>query len=282
MHILTFDIEEWFHILDNPDTQNEHNWFGLESRIHANMDRIHSMLDKHAQKATFFCLGWVARKHPDIIKQIYKNGHQIGTHSDLHQLAYTQTQTQFEEDLKRSILALEQLIGEKIKLYRAPGFSFKKENRWVFESLHKFGIEIDASIFPALRSHGGFAEFEAAKPCFLNYNGITLKEFPINVLDLKLLTLIFSGGGYFRLLPDFLLQALFKNTDYVMTYFHPRDFDPEQPMVPGLNAIRKFKSYYGLKDAINKLDKLVENKHFTTIEEANQSIDWAKVKTISI
>jgi peptidoglycan-N-acetylglucosamine deacetylase len=282
MKILTFDIEEWFHILDNPETQNESNWLGLESRIHANMDRIHGMLDAHQQKATFFCLGWVARKHPEIIKDIQRRGHEIATHSDLHQLAYLQTQTQFEEDLKRSIYALEDTAGQKITTYRAPGFSFMQANKWVFESLHKHGIEIDASIFPAKRAHGGFETFGSAQPCILESDGIRLKEFPINLLDIKLTKLIFSGGGYFRLLPYWLLKSWFSGDKYVMTYFHPRDFDARQPMVPGLNFIRKFKSYYGLSGTLPKLEKLILINEFTDIISANKAIDWDKAKIVSI
>jgi peptidoglycan-N-acetylglucosamine deacetylase len=282
MKILTFDIEEWFHILDNPETQNESNWLGLESRIHANMDRIHGMLNENNQKATFFCLGWVARKYPEIIKQIQDYGHEIATHSDLHQLAYLQTQPQFEEDLKRSIFALEDVTGQKITAYRAPGFSFMQENKWVFESLQKFGIELDASIFPAKRAHGGFDTFGSAEPCIIESAGIKLKEFPINLLDLKLTKLIFSGGGYFRLLPYWLLKSWFEGDKYIMTYFHPRDFDADQPMVPGLNVIRKFKSYYGLSGTLNKLEKLIQINNFTDIQSANSTIDWEKAKIVSL
>jgi peptidoglycan-N-acetylglucosamine deacetylase len=282
MKILTFDIEEWFHILDNPETQNEKNWLGLESRIHANMARIHEMLDRNEQKATFFCLGWVARKYPEIIKEIKKNGHEIATHSDLHQLAYLQTKTQFEEDLKRSIHALEDITGEKITTYRAPGFSFMQANKWVFESLHTYGIETDASIFPAKRAHGGFETFGSAEPCILNSDGISLKEFPINLIDIKLSKIIFSGGGYFRLLPYWLLKKWFAGDKYVMTYFHPRDFDAQQPMVPGLNFVRKFKSYYGLAGSLSKLEKLIQINDFTDIKTADHSIDWKQAKVIYI
>jgi peptidoglycan-N-acetylglucosamine deacetylase len=282
MNILTFDIEEWFHILDNPLTQSESHWEGKEVRIHKNMSLIHDLLDKHKQKATFFCLGWVARKYPELIKEIYERGHEIGTHSDLHQLAYDQTQQVFEEDLKRSIGALENVIQQKIKMYRAPGFSVVESNKWVFESLYKAGIEIDASVFPAPRAHGGLASFGHAEPCYIDSNGIKLKEFPINLLDLKISKLIFSGGGYFRLIPKAILDRLFSGSDYVMTYFHPRDFDAGQPMVPGLNFIRKFKSYYGIKGALGKLDFLLGQHKFIDIGRADAQTDWNKAKTVKI
>ncbi len=280
MKILTFDIEEWFHILDNEATKTEAEWEGFESRIHRNMDKIHGMLGK--QKATFFCLGWVARKYPEVIKEIDRRGHEIATHSDLHQLAYEQSRTFFTQDLERSIKSIEDVIGKKVRAYRAPGFSLMKENKWVFEELLKNGIEIDASIFPAKRSHGGFEQFGHAEPCWIDIDGMRLKEFPINLASFANKNLIFSGGGYFRLLPFPVLDKLTQNSDYVMTYFHPRDFDAEQPMVPGLNLIRKFKSYYGLRGSLSKLNKLINNHQFVDIRTAEAAIDWGKAKVVKL
>ncbi|CAN1542079.1 pepcterm_polyde, polysaccharide deacetylase family protein, PEP-CTERM locus subfamily [Spirosomataceae bacterium] len=280
MKILTFDIEEWFHILDNDATKTEAEWEGFESRIHGNMDKIHEMLGD--QKATFFCLGWVARKYPEVLKDIDRRGHEIATHSDLHQLAYEQNRQTFEQDLERSIKSIEDVIGKKVRAYRAPGFSLMEQNKWVFEVLMKNGIEIDASIFPAERSHGGFAQFGHAEPCWIDIDGMRMKEFPINLSSFAGKNLIFSGGGYFRLFPYPLLDFMTKNSDYVMTYFHPRDFDAEQPMVPGLNFVRKFKSYYGLKGCLSKLDKLIKKHDFVDIRTAEASIDWEKAKVVHL
>ena len=278
MKILTFDIEEWFHILDNDATKTEAEWEGFESRIHGNMDKIHEMLGE--QKATFFCLGWVARKYPEVLKDIDRRGHEIATHSDLHQLAYEQNRQTFEQDLERSIKSIEDVIGKKVRAYRAPGFSLMEQNKWVFEVLMKNEIEIDASIFPAERSHGGFAQFGHAEPCWIDIDGMRMKEFPINLSSFAGKNLIFSGGGYFRLFPYPLLDFMTKNSDYVMTYFHPRDFDAEQPMVPGLNFVRKFKSYYGLKGCLPKLDKLIKKHEFVDIRTVEASIDWEKAKVV--
>ena len=280
MKILTFDIEEWFHILDNDATKTEAEWEGFESRIHGNMDKIHGMLGD--QKATFFCLGWVARKFPEVLKEIDRRGHEIATHSDLHQLAYEQNRHTFKQDLERSIKSIEDVIGKKVRAYRAPGFSLMEQNKWVFEVLMKNGIEIDASIFPAERSHGGFAQFGHAEPCWIDIDGMRMKEFPINLSSFAGKNLIFSGGGYFRLFPYPLLDIMTKNSDYVMTYFHPRDFDAEQPMVPGLNFVRKFKSYYGLKGCLPKLDKLIKKHDFVDIRKAEASIDWEKAKVVKL
>jgi polysaccharide deacetylase family protein (PEP-CTERM system associated) len=282
MKILTFDIEEWFHILDNTSTKTEADWAKYPKRIDENMERIFSLLADNQQKATFFCLGWVARKYPHIIKKIAAQGYEIATHSDLHQLAYEQDYKTYKIDLKTSIDALEQVIGKKVRAYRAPGFSIKQENKWVFETLIECGIEVDCSVFPAKRAHGGFAEFGHAEPCWIETNGLKIKEFPINLYNGLGVPTIFSGGGYFRILPYFVLNQLTKNADYMMTYFHPRDFDAGQPMIEGLSLARKFKSYYGLKNCLPKLEKLIQNHQFIDLQMAENQLDWENAKVVKI
>lgn len=282
INILTFDVEEWFHILDNDSTKTEVQWSGYEKRINENMERIFDMLVRTKQKATFFCLGWVAREYPHLIRRIHELGYEIATHSDRHQLAYEQSREAFAEDLKRSIDRIEQITGEKVRVYRAPGFSLKEENKWVFDVLAENGIEVDCSIFPAARSHGGFASFGHAQPTWIEMDGIRLKEFPINLFKIAGRNLIFSGGGYFRLLPYWLIVQMMKRSDYVMTYFHPRDFDPGQPMIEELSVIRKFKSYYGLGSAFGKLEKLINAFEFTDLGSAEQSVDWATAKVVKL
>lgn len=280
MNILTFDIEEWFHILDHNSTKNAKNWSNYEYRLESNMDRIFNLLDEHNQDATFFCLGWVAEKFPNIIKKIDSLNFEVGSHSHMHQLAYEQTRKEFREDLKKSIYSLEDITSKKVKIYRAPGFSVKKQNLWVFEELIKSGIEIDCSIFPAKRSHGGLPSYGESKPSIICLGDKRLKEFPINTFNLAGMPLIFSGGGYFRLLPFPIIKSLIKRSEYNMTYFHPRDFDPQQPMIKDLSLLRKFKSYYGLNNAFEKLEQLISAFNFIDLKEAHNIIDWSLVKRV--
>ncbi len=282
MNILTFDIEEWFHILDNDSTKTEAEWSAFPSRLEHNMERIFELLERKDQKATFFCLGWVARQHPELIKKISALGYEIATHSDLHQLAYEQNRDVFKADLEKSIKSLEDLTGKKVTTYRAPGFSVKEENKWVFEELVKHGIEIDCSIFPSKRTHGGFESYGHAEPSIIDMDGSMLKEFPINLFKVGSKDLIFSGGGYFRIFPYWMIKQMMKRSDYVMTYFHPRDFDPDQPMIEELSRVRKFKSYIGLGTSFAKLERLITDFEFVDIQEANNAIDWNKQKVISI
>ena len=282
MNVLTFDIEEWFHILDNQSTKTADSWQHYERRLDSNVDRILGLLYERNLKATFFCLGWVAREFPHVIGGIVERGHEVATHSDQHQLAYEQTPSEFRADLDTSIKSLEDVSGQKVRAYRAPGFSVKKENSWVFEELISAGIEVDCSIFPANRSHGGFSGFGADTPSLVKTESGMIREFPINTTKLFGTNLIFSGGGYFRLLPEVLLKRYIKRSDYVMTYFHPRDFDPGQPIIPGLSLARRFKSYYGLRGAQKKLESLLDSYDFISLADAEQNIDWTNVPTVSI
>jgi polysaccharide deacetylase family protein (PEP-CTERM system associated) len=282
MYILSFDIEEWFHILDNDSTKTEKEWNNFESRIHEGVDRILNLLQEKNKRATFFVLGWVAQKYPEVVKKIDSLGYEVATHSHMHQLAYEQTPTEFEDDLKRSIDAIGEAINKQVTTYRAPGFSFKSENRWVFDILAKNKIEVDCSIFPANRAHGGFSQYGVAEPSIIDTGSSRLKEFPINLHKIFSKNLVFSGGGYFRLLPYFMIKSMTKQADYVITYFHPRDFDANQPMIEDLPLIRKFKSYYGIKGAYNKLSQYLDDFDFIDIQTAIKQVNWDSVKIVKV
>lgn len=282
MTILTFDIEEWFHILDNDSTKTEKEWSNYECRIHKNVDRILDVLLKHNVKATFFCLGWIAEKYPEVIRKIDGHGFEIACHSSRHQLIYEQTKEQFKEDIYTSISQIENIIGKKVLTYRAPGFSLIEDCKWAFGILASLGIQYDSSIFPASRLHGGFPSYPECRPSIIDYKGIQIKEFPINTTQILGKHFVFSGGGYFRLFPYQLIKHWTKNSKYVMTYLHPRDFDPEQPMITGLPFSRRFKSYVGLKGSMNKFESWINDFDFIDIRTAIQEIDWGKVPVVKL
>lgn len=282
MNILTFDIEEWFHILDNDSTKTATEWQSYESRIHTNMERIFKVLDDTGVKATFFILGWIAEKHPDVVKKIVSNGYEIGTHTYAHQLIYEQSYKTFSDDIERSIKTLEDISGKKVRCFRAPGFSIREDNRWAFDVLVKFGISIDSSIFPAPRAHGGFPSYTYNAPAYIQYDGVRLKEFPISYTNILGRPFAYSGGGYFRLSPYFCIKQWAKKASYLMTYFHPRDFDTGQPMIRELSLVRKFKSYIGISGAYNKLNMLLNDFEFIDIDGADKLINWEEAKIVSV
>ena len=129
MKILTFDIEEWFHLLDNPQTKNEHHWANFDSRIQLGMDLIYDILEKSEKSATFFVVGWMAQKHPEVIREITDRGFEVGSHTHLHQLVYQQDQKTFYADVEKSIKTLEDCTGKKVSSFRAPGFSITEKKQ---------------------------------------------------------------------------------------------------------------------------------------------------------
>ncbi len=282
MNILTFDIEEWFHILDNRSTKTENEWLKFESRIHKNMEIIYDIIDKKNITPTFFVVGWIAEKYPDIIKNIADKGIEIGSHTHLHQLIYESDKTTFYKDVEKSIKTLEDCSGNKVRCFRAPGFSITEKNKWAFDILYELGIEIDSSIFPAVRSHGGFPSYDSKFPSLISHNGALIKEFPINYYSILNQKINFSGGGYFRVLPYNLIKKFTQNSNYVMSYFHPRDFDHNQPLINDLSIFRKFKSYVGLKNCRFKLENWLNDFEFININIADSSIDWNNTKIVKI
>ena len=283
MKFLTFDIEDWFHILDNSETKYPSQWESFPKRIDIGLDIILDLCARHEAKATFFCLGWIAEKYPEQIKKIQKAGHEIGTHGYAHQLVYEQSEDEFRQDLKKSISLLKSITGQEIMAYRAPGFSITKDCLWAFDVLSECGIKYDSSVFPASRAHGGLKEIAEFEPYKLKtLKGNTIIEFPISARTVLNKPIIFGGGGYFRLIPLFILRKWFKQSEYVMTYFHPRDFDLGQPPIPGLSYLRKFKAFYGIRNAQKKLDAIINSRNFYSSLKDTQTSVEINLKSLNV
>lgn len=282
MNILTFDVEEWFHLLDNSSTKSEEQWKNFEVRIHQNIDRIFRILEDTNSTATFFIIGWIAKTYPEVVKRIAEK-YEIGSHTMNHQLVWQQSPQEFREDVDSSIKLLQDQTGKPVKFFRAPGFSIRKSEGWAFEILHDLGIEVDCSIFPAHHAHGGMPSYGKGEPAIIDVNGKEIKEMPISTKEIAGHHLIYSGGGYFRLFPYPLIKSWAKDdADYLLSYIHPRDLDAGQPMIEGLPLKRKFKSYVGLKGAEAKLRKFLTDFEFHDVSTAVGKTDWDSVKRIKL
>jgi peptidoglycan-N-acetylglucosamine deacetylase len=279
MKILTFDIEEWFHCDFISDSST---WTNYEVRIHNATDLILEALDEQKIRGTFFILGWIAEKYPEVIKKINYAGHEIASHSYRHELVHRMDRKSFRQDTEYSIKLLEDITGDKIFTYRAPGFSISEHNKWAFEVLADLGIENDCSVFPSDHDYGGYPSFGECLPSIIDISGYKLKEFPMNTIELFNRNIVFSGGGYFRIIPYFLIKRWTSQSDYVMSYFHPRDFDYKQPRLNHLPIMRKFKSYIGLKNAYPKFLNWISDFQVMSLGEASEQIDWGKAKIIYI
>lgn len=278
MNILTFDVEEWFHLLDFDATRTESQWKNYEVRIYGNMERIFNILEETNTSATFFIIGWIAKTYPDLVKRI-ADRFQIGCHTMNHQLVWQQTPQEFREDVSAGVQMLEDITGKKVECFRAPGFSIRESEGWAYEILADLGIKYDCSVFPAVHAHGGMPSYPKPTPGIIEYKGIQIKEFPVGFKTFYGKHFMFSGGGYFRLCPYSLIKKWsMESSEYLMAYIHPRDLDAEQPMLQGLPVTRKFKSYVGLKGAEKKLRKWLSDFSFMDIRGANELVDWNSVQ----
>lgn len=281
MNILTFDIEEWFHLLDNDSTRSEIQWGRYEKRIEGNVGRILDILDSTGSKATFFIVGWIAKQYPQVVRRISEN-YQVGSHTMNHQLVWQQTPAEFRKDVDESVKRLEDITGQQIECFRAPGFSIRESEAWAFETLAEYGIKYDSSVFPAHHAHGGMPSYSISRPGIITHHGVSLKEFPIPFKRIAGHHIIFSGGGYFRLFPYHFIRMWTHEADYNLCYIHPRDLDSAQPMIKELSLFRRFKSYYGLQHAEHKFRKLLTEFDFTDIKSADNTIDWNQATQFKI
>jgi len=280
MNVLTFDIEDWYNCdFITPDF----NWDKYEVRIYDGVGRILEELTKRELKATFFCLGWIAEKHPEVIRRIHEQGHHIGCHSYQHELSFRFDRENFKKDTEKAKTLIESVIGGSINAFRAPGFSITEKNYWAFEVLTELGFEYDCSIFPAAHDYGGFTSYGEVEPAVLDLpNGKQVKEFPISVQSVLGWKFVYSGGGFFRFFPYSLIKHWVSNSSYVMTYFHPRDFDPDQPVIHSLPVMRKFKSYVGLSKAFPKFQRLLNDFDFVSVQEADKLVDWNSARILKL
>ena len=282
MNILTFDVEEWFHLLDFDATRGEEQWGNYEVRIYENVERILNLLEETNTKATFFIIGWVAKTYPDLVRKIAEK-YEIGSHTMTHQLVWQQSPQEFRNDVEASVKLLEDITGKKVTSFRAPGFSIRESEKYAFEILHELGITTDCSVFPAQHAHGGMPSYTEPVPSIIKYNGVQIEEFPVTYKDIAGKHLIYSGGGYFRLFPYPLIKKWSKESDkYLMSYIHPRDLDGGQPVLEGLPLARRFKSYVGVKGAEKKLRNYLTDFDFMDIQSARKIIDWDKVPVVQL
>lgn len=292
MNILTFDIEEWYIEKTFKGDRKE-----KYSELDLVLNNILDILDEINYKATFFCLGELARSFPWVVQTISQRGHEIGCHSNKHHWLSKLTRKELAEDTRQAIDSLEQCVGKKVVSYRAPAFSIGESNKWAFEVLKECGIERDASVFPAVRDFGGFTSFNQKVPTIVKFEGRSIKEFPISTTNILGSEIAFSGGGYFRFFPYTYISRMMERQSYTMTYFHIWDLIPETKNLMSRveyeeyfkengNLFNRYKRYVksnlGTKGAFEKLLKLMKNKEFVSLDEADKRIDWLKAPVVDV
>src|SRR5436190_2666116 len=255
---LTIDFEDWYQGLEIPYSE----WDKFEDRIEAVGEKLLNILDDAGTRATFFMLGYVAEKHPELVKRVEAAGHEIGTHGFSHTLIYTQEPEVFRQEMMRAIGFLEDLTGKKVLGHRAPFFSITKESLWALDILGELGIKFDSSIFPVLNYRYGIAD-SPRFPYKIERNGFEFMEFPVSTLKLPGVTMPISGGAYFRIYPYQVtkqaLRSLNRSGQPATFYLHPWELDPDHPRVEVPRRLAGLTHYFNLGATERRLRKLLRD-----------------------
>jgi polysaccharide deacetylase family protein (PEP-CTERM system associated) len=272
LNSLTVDVEDYFQVSGFERDVRRTDWDSFESRVVVNTRSLLAMFAAHGVRATFFILGWVAEKFPELIREIDEAGHEIGSHGYWHRLIYDQSPTEFRNDLRRSQEAIERAIGRRAESYRAPSFSITNQSLWALPILVEEGFTSDSSIYPVYHDRYGIPQAEQS-PHIIETSAGPILEFPPCFGAVGPLRLPISGGGYFRLLPYSVTSALLERVNRVsgrpfVFYIHPWEVDPQQPRLVAGSPLSRTRHYLNLKSTVAKLDQLLRRFRFGTISES--------------
>jgi polysaccharide deacetylase family protein (PEP-CTERM system associated) len=270
LNALTIDVEEHFQVHAFETVIKRSDWDRYPSRVGENTRRILRLLAEYGVHATFFVLGWVAERHPDLVAEIAAAGHEIGTHGYWHELIYRQTPAEFAADLKLSLRAIERAAsGAQPAGYRAPAFSITRQSLWALDVLREHGIKYDSSIFP-LAAHDRYGIGDADR--FANKAHDDLWEFPVSTVRLGKHNWPVAGGGYFRLFPLWITRKAIRHINAeghpAVIYLHPWEFDPDQPQTARAPLLSRFRHYINLNKTESRLRALLQEFKFGTMCEA--------------
>lgn len=257
---MTIDVEDYFQVSAFAPYISPDSWDNQPCRVECNMARVLALLDERNVKATFFVLGWIAERYPQLVRDIVAGGHELASHGCNHLRASYLSPAEFLADITRSKQLLEDLGGVEVIGYRAPSFSIGNANLWALDSLHEAGYRYSSSIYPIKHDHYGMPDAPRFKFQPRGPQGIF--ELPITTVRLLGRNLPASGGGYFRLLPyavsHWLMQQVNeKDRQPCIFYCHPWEFDPEQPRQPHISLKTRFRHYVNLSRTEPRLRSLL-------------------------
>jgi polysaccharide deacetylase family protein (PEP-CTERM system associated) len=263
MNALTFDLEDWYHPLEYDPA----NWRGYSDRIIHSTKRVLQVLGTRHVMATFFVLGDIAQRHPDLIREIHECGHEVASHGMWHRLVYTQTPEDFEADVAESLDLLASITGATVLGYRAPYFSITRRSLWALPILARLGVKYDSSIFPVLNHRYGIP----GAPRLPHVLEEGMLEIPPTTFPVGSLNMPIAGGVYFRVMPYRMTRALLRRVaarrEPLVFYLHPWELDHEQPRVK-MPAGLRWRHYWHLDRAEPRLAALIDDFSFGTVREA--------------
>ena len=262
VNAMTCDVEDYFQVSAFAPYIARDSWPQRECRVEANMERILALFERHGVKATFFTLGWIAERYPQVVRAIVAGGHELASHGYGHLRASDQDRTQFDNDIRSSKALLEDLGGVEVLGYRAPSFSIGQGNLWALDALREAGYHYSSSIYPVVHDHYGMPD--APRFAFYPNGPDGLLEVPITTVRMGSRNLPAGGGGYFRLLPYALSRWMLQQVNRKegrsgLFYFHPWELDPQQPRPEGLDAKSRFRHYVNIGRMERRLERLARD-----------------------
>jgi polysaccharide deacetylase family protein (PEP-CTERM system associated) len=267
---LTIDVEDYFQVSAFDRHIDRSDWDRWPSRVERNVERILALLECHHIQATFFTLGWVARRHPQLVRRVAGAGHEIASHGYAHRRANSQSPQAFAQDVGCSKRLLEDICGRPVLGYRAPSFSIGAGNLWAHECLQQAGYRYSSSIYPLRHDHYGMPEAPRFPWRPLGAGGVL--ELPISTVQVLGRRWPAGGGGYFRLLPYAVSRWALHQVNSVdgqagIFYFHPWELDPDQPQPAGLGLKTRFRHYLNLQRTEARLGRLLRDLHWGRIDD---------------
>lgn len=281
-HAMTIDVEEFFQVSAFKDVVSQEQWSSQPSRVVQSTEKLLSLFESQQIKATFFILGWVADKHPGLVRQINEAGHEIASHGYSHQLIYGQDQTTFRDETLRSKDILESIINKPVIGYRAASYSITKKSLWALDILADLGFKWDSSIFPVYHDNYGIPDTPSDPYTIRTLSGKSLVEFPITSAKKFGLSIPAAGGGYFRQFPYALFKHLFNsasnnNSNPRIFYLHPWEVDPDQPRFNSASWFSRYRHYTNLHRCEDRLKKLISDFNFSTLSSSLSDYDTSEV-----
>jgi polysaccharide deacetylase family protein (PEP-CTERM system associated) len=270
--VFSVDVEDYFHVEAFASVVDRSTWSTYPSRVEANTLRVLDLLDRHNVKATFFILGWVAERHPGLVREIVRRGHEPACHSYWHRLIYKLTPAEFREDTLRAKTIIEQAAGEPVYGYRAPSFSVVKRSFWALDVLAELGFRYDSSVFTI--QHDNYGYLEAPRFPFqvpVAGGGASMIEYPMTTFRMSNRNMPVAGGGYLRIFPFWYTRMGVHKAQSqqvpIISYIHPWELDPEQPRLAGGLASR-LRHYTNLAHTERKLEELFALGRFVSFRDS--------------
>jgi polysaccharide deacetylase family protein (PEP-CTERM system associated) len=269
LNAITIDVEEYFHALNLRPAFPSTRWDELPSRVQIGVERFLALLAERSLKATFFVLGWVAERHPELVRRIAGLGHELASHGYGHQPVWELDPDAFRTDLRRGLRSLEDSAGARVRTYRASNFSITPRTSWAIDILLEEGIEVDSSIMPVRHDRYGYPSCPP-QPVRIERAGGSLLELPPLTRPFLGTRVAAGGGGYLRLLPMwFHTQAVARMNAAghpAVLYLHPWELDPEQPR-GDVGLLKGLRHYSRLAHTGARLAQLLDGFAFGTLGE---------------